>query len=225
MTKKIKKGYKASNNGVCLDMTYEVGHTYRKHSKPILCEFGFHYCKKIDDVFEYYPYQKGVTKIFEIEDLGETLTEDDKSVTNKIRIVREIPFEEYENLFKYYTFDENRNQIRRDYPDGAWETLEYDANGSKIRYEDSNGELETYEYDTKGNKIRYENSEGGWVTWKYDSTGHKIRMDNSGGHWIIWEYDVDGNMALEEDSSGYWTTWVYDSKGNVLSYKCGRKTL
>ena len=153
MGDKIKRGYKASDDGVCRDMTYEVGETYEKTHNPVMCGYGFHYCEIIDDVFSYYEYQKGVTKIFEIEDLGETITNVDKSVTNKIRIVREIPFEEYNTLFKRHKFDEKKNLVYREHCGtlNRISTFTYDQKDRLIKKEDSTGYWQTYQYDENGN--------------------------------------------------------------------------
>ena len=84
------KGYKASNKGKCRDIVYEVGKTYTFNGDLEACATGFHYCKKIDDVLSYYDYDRNTTVIFEIEDLGESIDKGDKTITNKMTIVRII---------------------------------------------------------------------------------------------------------------------------------------
>jgi hypothetical protein len=99
------KGYKASYNGRCTNnFLFEVGKTYKFDGKPILCEQGFHFCQNVDDVLDYYDYQKDFV-LFEVEALGYTKTRDDKSCTNKIKIIRIVPKEEYSSIFKYWKFD------------------------------------------------------------------------------------------------------------------------
>ena len=168
--KKGRKGYKASNDGVCRNITYEVGHTYRKHSKPIMCKFGYHYCENPDDVFEYYDYRKGVTKIFEIEDLGATCRGYDKCVTNKIKIVREIPFEEWSQLMTRILFDSNRNQIQTIKRSGSWVKHHYDSQDRLILCEDEKGYWRGWKYSENGDirrngfgfgKTEYENWKNG----------------------------------------------------------------
>ena len=226
MEDKIKKtGYKASYNGVCRDQLYEVGKTYTKSEPPIICVCGFHYCTNIDDVFTYYPYKKGITKIFEIEDLGEGYTECDKSVTNAIKIIREIPVSEYNDLFERYKFDVDGNKIRRKYLDGSWEAWEYDARGNMTRRNDSTGYWITYEYDSNGRRTRSENSAGYLETSEYDSGGNKIRCGDSDGYYETYGYDSDGNRILCEGSDGHWTAWKYDANGVQVNRISGKKTL
>ena len=150
MDTETKKGYKITNNGWCREMKYEVGETYTNPMAPVLCKCGFHYCEDPDDMFSYYFYSKDVTKIFEIEDLGMTVTESDKSVTNKLKIVREIPFEEWNTLFKLTRFDERKNLIRREFKRGSWYELEYDSKDRVVHTLDSTKAWCKYEYDNDG---------------------------------------------------------------------------
>jgi len=89
-------GYKATNNGKCRnDFLYKVGKTYEYDGKIELCKSGFHFCKNADDIFSYYDYIKGVTKIFEVKILGIYHEGADKSVTNLWALgqpgIRDVP--------------------------------------------------------------------------------------------------------------------------------------
>lgn len=87
----MTKGYKATYNYKCINQTYEVGQEYQFDEKPILCLFGFHYCKDAKDTLDFYfPYQS--FKLLEIEDLNpsETVQGRNKSCSNHIKIIREI---------------------------------------------------------------------------------------------------------------------------------------
>jgi hypothetical protein len=80
---------------------YEVGKTYIYRGKPILCEQGFHFCKNIDDVASYYSLTI-LNAIFLVESLGECNEGRDKSVTNKIKIIRRITDTEFNLLSKKF---------------------------------------------------------------------------------------------------------------------------
>ena len=54
---------------------------------------GFHFCKKAADCFSYYSFNSK-NKVAEVIALGEVDTDGKKSCTNKIQIVREIPWQE-----------------------------------------------------------------------------------------------------------------------------------
>ena len=95
------KAYKVFNNDwSCNGFQYEIGKTYEFNGDIRLCSAGFHACKNLHDCFKYYPCVPW-NKIAEVSLLGDVLGEDgDKQVTNKIKIVREIPFENIGNIIK-----------------------------------------------------------------------------------------------------------------------------
>ena len=90
------KGYKVFNSDwTCRDFKYEVGKTYEMEESPICCNNGFHFCTNLSDCFNYYGFNTN-NKVAEIEALGEIDKDNDdtKHCTNKIKIVREIAWEE-----------------------------------------------------------------------------------------------------------------------------------
>lgn len=88
------KGYKVFNpDWTCRDMQYEVGHTY-KHNGPIsICTAGFHFCQKVSSCFDYYAFDPQ-NKVAEVEALGLVESYGTKSVTDEIKILREISWPE-----------------------------------------------------------------------------------------------------------------------------------
>ena len=88
------KGYKVFNpDWTCRGMKYEVGQTY-KHDGPIsICKAGFHFCRKVADCFSYYNFDPQ-NKVAEVEATGRVESEDTKSVTDEIKILREISWAE-----------------------------------------------------------------------------------------------------------------------------------
>ena len=91
------KAYKAFNPDMtCRGFQYEIGKTYKIQGEPIMCARGFHACLNLETVFRYYsPYKKPI--LCEVEVLGDVVHGrffDDKVVTNKIKIVRELTEDE-----------------------------------------------------------------------------------------------------------------------------------
>lgn len=87
------KGYKAFNSDLtCRGFQYEIGKTYETKETISLCKSGFHFCKKIEDCFMYYSVKN--TRFAEIEALGKIIEDGNKCVTNVIRIIKEIPYDE-----------------------------------------------------------------------------------------------------------------------------------
>lgn len=90
------RGYKVFNSDwTCRGFQYEVGKTYEMDEKPRICRQGFHFCENLKDCFRYYPLREN-TKIAEVEMLGDFDIDEhtSKMCTNKIKILREIHFED-----------------------------------------------------------------------------------------------------------------------------------
>ena len=88
------KGYKVFNSDwTCRGFQYEVGKTYEHEGKISPCNSGFHFCKRAVDCFNYYPFNSD-NRVAEVKALGEIKTDGDKSVTNKIKIIRELSWHE-----------------------------------------------------------------------------------------------------------------------------------
>ena len=85
------RGYKAFDKNLkCRDFQFEVGKEYSHKGTIKLCEKGFHFCVKLQDVFNYYIWSSE-TRVCEVEAFGEIQSEGDKSCSTGIRIIREIP--------------------------------------------------------------------------------------------------------------------------------------
>ncbi len=88
------RGFKVFNpDWTCRGFQYEVGKTYEENVTPSVCNKGFHFCKQAKDCFNYYSFNPE-NKVAEVIALGEVVEEGDKCCTNKIKIVREIPWQE-----------------------------------------------------------------------------------------------------------------------------------
>lgn len=88
------KGYKVFNpDWTCRGFQYEVGKTFEHNGDIEMCGAGFHFCRKLSDCFGYYSFNSN-NKVAEVEAVGLVETEGDKSVTNKIRIVKELTWHE-----------------------------------------------------------------------------------------------------------------------------------
>ena len=88
------KGYKVFNSDwTCRGFQYKVGETYIHNGNIEMCGSGFHFCQKASDCFSYYQFNSN-NKVAEIEAIGLVETSGNKSVTDKIVIVREIPWQE-----------------------------------------------------------------------------------------------------------------------------------
>ena len=90
----IIKGYKVFNpDWTCKGFQYEVGKTFKHNGNIKMCGAGFHFCQKASDCFDYYRFDSR-NKVAEVEAIGLVETSGNKSVTDEIKIVREIPWQE-----------------------------------------------------------------------------------------------------------------------------------
>jgi hypothetical protein len=90
------RGFKVFNKDwTCRGYQFEVGKTFEEDVTPECCNSGFHFCLKAADCFSYYAFNPD-NKVAEVVAIGEMDQEsgDSKCATNKIHIVREIPWQE-----------------------------------------------------------------------------------------------------------------------------------
>ena len=152
------KAYKASYNFVCRDFKYEVGKTYETYNIEI-CKRGFHACYKMIDTLQYYEYTEDFV-LFEVDLLGEIIEYKDKVVTDKIKIVRVVPREEYVD----FKGDDRGNLLYFKNPDGYEVWKKYDYTKNCIHFKDSTGIEWWSEYDLNNNCIHYK-SVNGYEWW------------------------------------------------------------
>ena len=87
------KGFKGFDQDLtCRGFQYEIGKTYEYNGEIELCSSGFHFCRKLQDVHQFYDLK--TSRICEIEANGEIDNDGIKSVCARIRIIRELSREE-----------------------------------------------------------------------------------------------------------------------------------
>ncbi len=198
--------YKATYNYECISKTYEIGQEYKLDKKPILCKYGFHYCKNAKDTLNYYPL-KSDFKLLEIEDLNpnDTITDYDKSCSNHIKIIREItdPEELFSLLGKQYTYNENGKILTSKNSDGYSYECTYDESGNELTYKSSDGYSYECTYDESGNELTYKDSNGYSYECTYDENGNKLTYKDSNGFSCEYTYDEFGYELTYKNSNGF----------------------
>ena len=169
--------YKATLNMKCRDFTYEVGKTY-SISKLKICKIGFHYCPKMVDTLRYYNYHPTNFILLEVEVLGNVKTKDDKGATDKIKVLRIVPKEEYDEdmiaEINRWVFDDKGNKLSYTDYNGRTASCTYDDKGNKLSHKHSNGMTESWTYDELGNILSYTDYDGKTESWTYDDKGNKL---------------------------------------------------
>lgn len=166
--------YKGTYNLTCRDQVYEVGRTYQFEGPIRVCEQGFHFCIDAENIFNYYPFTKNF-KMLEIEILGAVAHKDDKSVTDKFRIIKEISL--HEMTFKRYKFN---------------------SSGQLLGRTDINGRAIAINFDFAGNPIHMAHA-GGYQCWlTYNKDGNVIHRIDTNNKSTFYNYDGRGCMISRE---------------------------
>ncbi len=166
------KAYKATYNMKCLEMAYEVGKTYTHDGELKMGKQGFHFCKNAIDTLDCYPYGKDF-ELMEIDVIGDILDQGNKSVTNKLTVIRVIPKCEYPELIGI-TLDENKNVIKEVFHSETY-FYEYDENNNKIKTVERDGQIWLCYYDENNNKIKQVYPDGATYLYYYDENNNKIK--------------------------------------------------
>ena len=194
----VVKGFKVFNpdwtcNPNGKPFQYAVGGTYEEDVKPMVCDRGFHFCEKAADCFNYYQFNPE-NKVAEVLALGEVDTDGTKSCTNKIQIVREIPWAELleiVNTGKGCTGlcnSGNRNSGNRN--SGDWNSG--DCNSGNRNSGDWNS----------GNRNSGDCNSGDWNSGDWNS-GNRNSGDWNSGDWNSGDCN-SGNRNSGNRNSGDW---------------------
>lgn len=179
------KGYKVFGPGWICDpagtpFQYAVGETYEMEEVPIVCERGFHFCERAVDCFNYYGFDPK-NKVAEIEALGDIDSDGSKSCTNKIHIIREIPWQEILDLVN--TGNGCTGMGNSGYQNsGNWNSGNLNSGNLNSGYQNS------------GNRNSGDRNSGNW------NSGDRNSGDRNSGDWN------SGNR-----NSGDWNSCSYSS--------------
>lgn len=225
------KGYKVFKpDWTCRGFQYSVGKTFEEDMTPSCCNRGFHFCTELKDCFSYYCFDP-LNKVAEIEALGEIDTEatGKKHCTNKIKIVREISWEEVLkmiNVGKANTgFGNTGNYNSGNYNSGHWNSgtrntgIYNTGNYNEGRY--NSGNHNTGDYNT-GDCNSGNFNDGSYNSGDFNKTnfsngcfntkGSKILMFNKPSDWSIEDWRCSKAKRLLDTISYNALQWVYSDK-------------
>ena len=175
------KGYKVFNSDwTCRGFQFEVGKVFEEDVTPVCCDKGFHFCTKASDCFSYYDFDPN-NKVAEVEALGEidSNDEDSKCCTNKIKIVREINWQEVLeliNLGKACTgLCNSGNRNSGDYNSGDWNSGNRNS-GNRNSGNRNSGDWNSGNRNS-GNRNSGNRNSGDWNSGDYNSG------DYNSGDW------------------------------------------
>ena len=145
-----------------------------------VCGHGMHFCQTAADCFNYYSFNSE-NKVAEVIAYGEVLTEGDKSCTDKLEIVREIPWDE---VLRIVNLGKNCT--------GRWNT------GNR-----NTGNRNTGDWNT-GNRNTGDWNTGNWNTGNWN-TGNRNTGDWNTGNWNTGDWNT-GNWNTGNWNTGNWNT-------------------
>jgi hypothetical protein len=185
-------GYKAFNKDLtCLEFQYKIGGTYKFDGEPIPCEQGFHFCKSIPDVYNYY-LKDDSTRVCKVEATGDikSAIDDILYCTNEIKILEEITEESVRKANVSSTSTGFCNS--GDYNSGHW----------------NSGDNNTGNHNS-GNHNSGDRNNGNWNTGNCNS-GHWNIGNRNSGNWNIGIFN-SGYWNVGDMNSGYWNRGDYNS--------------
>lgn len=210
------KGYKVFKpDWTCRGFQYSVGKTFEEDMTPSCCNRGFHFCTELKDCFNYYCFDP-LNKVAEIEALGEIDTEatGKKHCTNKIKIVREISWEEVLkmiNVGKANTgFGNTGNYNSGNYNNGNYNSGTHNTGKNNSGHYNS-GINNTGDYnagDCNSGDWNNTNSSNGC----FNTEESKIFMFNKPSDWTIEDWYHSEAKELLNTISHSALQWVYSDK-------------
>ena len=199
----IVKGYKVfDENWTCRGFQYEIGKTYEEDVIPLCYLRGFHFCKDLKDCFRYYKFNPQ-NKVAEVDALGDINENTDEYIccTNKIKIVRELAWEEvlqFVNAGRYNTGFSNSG----DYNSGNCNSG--DCNSGNC----NSGDYNSGDYNSGDHNSGDYNS-GGYNSGDYNS-GDCNSGDYNSGNCNSGDYN-SGNCNSGDCNSGNCNSGDYNS--------------
>lgn len=240
------KGYKVfESDWSCKGYQYKVGETFEEYLPPDCLDCGFHFCTELADCFKFYAFMP-YNKVAEVEALG-SIYDKEYSIhaTDKIRIIREIPWQEVlqlANAGKYNTGGDNVG----DYNNGDHNTGNRNSgncntgnrncgnnncgnrNSGNCNYGGYNtGWYNDGSFNSGSHNIGHKNS-GDWNYTNYSSgcfntDEPKILMFNKLSDWTYrdWQcsvaYDLLRVTHLYENNQEWWDNLIDSNKDVIKS--------
>jgi PPE-repeat protein len=223
MKKQKEVGYKGFNvdennrlycnpNGI--PYYFEVGKTYEIIGQLKMCNNGFHYCRKLNDIDEHYNLKTSV--ICEIQILGSNIHDINgkKSCASKIKILRILTKEQVWTISN--TGKDNTGFINSgNYNSGNRNSGDYNSGNCNSGYYNS-GNRNSGDYNSGNCNSGYYNSgnrnSGDRNSGNYNSGDYNSGNYNSGNY-------NSGNRNSGNYNSGYYNSGDYNS-GNCNSGNC-----
>lgn len=202
----VIKGYKVFNpDWTCRGFQYKVGEVFAYNGDIEVCKSGFHFCHKASDCFNYYNFDSR-NKVAEVEAIGLVKTQGNKSVTDIIKIVREIGWQELLTIVNEGNnctgFCNSGDYNSGDYNSGHYNTGNH--NSGHCNSDDWNSGNNNSGHCNSGNGNAGSFNNGDDNSGKYNNGSCNSGNDNSG-------YCNSGHCNSGDYNSGDWNSTNYST--------------
>jgi hypothetical protein len=189
----------------CRGFQFEIGKKYKQEGHIILCQNGFHSCEKLEQVFDYYPFDNE-NRFCEVEISGELDKSDEKISSSQIEILRELSKNEILELVNIGIdntgIGNSGNRNSGDWNSGNWNSGNWNSGNWNSGYWNSG-------YSNSGNRNSGDSNSG------YSNSGNRNSGDWNSGNWNSGNRN-SGNWNSGNWNSGNWNSGNWNS-GNKNS--------
>ena len=222
----IVKGYKVFNpDWTCRDKQYTCPGIFEDPGDISVCSKGMHFCKKAADCFNYYDFDPN-NHVAEVIAHGKVLEGDDKCCTDKLEIVREIPWAELLEIVNTgygnsgYGNSGNRNSgswNSGSWNSGAWNSGSWNSgNGNSGNGNSGNGNSGS-ENSGNGNSGNGNSGNGNSGSWNscnfsngcFNTADPKIYLFDKPSEWTYRDWLDSEPRALLNQINCRILVWIY----------------
>ena len=197
----VVKGYKVFNSDwTCRGKQYTCPGKFEEDVTPIQCWRGMHFCKRASDCFNYYLFDQN-NKVAEVIAYGEVSEEGDKCATNKLEVVREIPWAE---LLEIVNMGKGCTGLRNsgDWNSGNWNSGDWNS-GNRNSGNWNSGNWNSGNRNS-GNWNSGDRNSGNWNSGNWNS-GIRNSGNCNSGNWNSGDRN-SGDCNSGDRNSGDWNS-------------------
>ena len=227
MKSKPIKAYKGFNKDLsCRGFQYEVGKEYEHNGAVSICNSGFHACINPFDVLDFYGDMLD-DRYCEVEQSGETKSDEKKTVSSRIKIKAEIGwvglFEAGIEWLKEITDPQKIKTNNNALNDNGGDSARIGSSGDSARIGSSGDSAQigssgdSAQIGSSGDSARIGSSGN---SAQIGSSGNSARIDSTGEYSVIC---CAGHKSKVKAKVGSWITlaeWEYSNKKDRWLPKC-----
>ena len=192
--KAFEKGFKVFNpDWTCREKQYTCPGKFEEDVEPTVCECGMHFCKRAIDCFNFYDFDPN-NKVAEVVAYGKVVEDGNKCCTDKLEIIREIPWQE---LLEIVNMGKGCTGLRNsgDCNSGDWNSGNCNSGDCNSGNRNS-GNCNSGNWNS-GNRNSGNCNSGDW------NSGNRNRGNCNSGNWNSGDWN-SGNRNSGNRNSGDW---------------------